>query len=82
MASSRDPPSNILLLLITHLPPTFPLTNDFLFSTFQSFGPIKKILIFERGKCNKAFVEFTNKKSAIKAREQKNFTWLDKCGGK
>jgi hypothetical protein len=24
----------ILLLLITHLPPTFPLTNDFLFNTF------------------------------------------------
>lgn len=56
--NSRDPPSKILLLVITQLPPTFPLTNDFLHETFKGYGEIKKILIFERGKANKAFVEY------------------------
>lgn len=29
--NSRDPPSKILLLIITYLPPTYPLTNDSLY---------------------------------------------------
>lgn len=55
---ARDPPSPILLLILTSLPHSFPLTNEYLFSKFTDFGEIKKILIFERGKTNKAFVEF------------------------
>lgn len=63
--NSRDPPSRILLLIITYLPPSFPLTNDYLFETFKHYGEIKKILIFERGKTNKAFVEYHDVKHAI-----------------
>lgn len=63
--NSRDPPSKILLLIITYLPASFPLTNDYLFDTFKKYGEIKKILIFERGKTNKAFVEYLDIKHAI-----------------
>ncbi|CAD8136081.1 unnamed protein product [Paramecium octaurelia] len=66
--NSRDPPSKILLLIITYLPPSFPLTNDYLFETFKQYGEIKKILIFERGKTNKAFIEYYDIKHAIQAR--------------
>jgi hypothetical protein len=66
--NSRDPPSRILLIIITYLPPSFPLTNDYLHELFSPFGEIKKILIFERGKANKCFVEFIDLKNAIAAR--------------
>lgn len=66
--NTRDPPSKILLLIMTYLPPQFPLTNDYLFETFKHYGDIKKILIFERGKTNKAFVEYSDVKHAIQAR--------------
>ncbi|CAD8111044.1 unnamed protein product [Paramecium primaurelia] len=78
--NSRDPPSQILLLILTQLPPSFPLTNEYLHKKFNEFGDIKKILIFERGKTNKAFVEFYNLKSAIAARKQLN--GLNIQGGK
>jgi hypothetical protein len=56
--NSKDPPSKILLIIITHLPPTFPLTNDYIHSIFAKYGDIRKILIFERGKANKCFIEY------------------------
>ena len=62
--NSKDPPSKILLLIITQLPPSFPLTNDYLHSVFSKYGDIKKILIFERGKANKCFVEYLSIQSA------------------
>ncbi|KAM3129742.1 hypothetical protein pb186bvf_018133 [Paramecium bursaria] len=68
--NSRDPPSRILLLIITQLPPTFPLNNDLLFEVFKGYGDIKKILIFERGKSNKAFVEYLRKEDATSARKE------------
>lgn len=66
--NSRDPPSRILLVIITYLPPSFPLTNDYLLELFSPFGDIKKILIFERGKANKCFVEFHDLKHSMAAR--------------
>lgn len=80
--NSRDPPSRILLLIITHLPTQFPLTNDYLHEIFSSYGDIKKILIFERGKANKSFVEFHDIKSAIAARKGMLGKNLAYCGGK
>ena len=80
--NSRDPPSKILLLIITHLPPSFPLTNDYLHEIFSPFGEVKKILIFERGKANKAFVEFQDIKSSIAARKAFLGKNLAYCGGK
>ena len=67
--NSRDPPSKILLLIITHLSPTYPLTNELLFDMFHNYGEIKKILIFERGKANKAFIEYYDIRHAIEARK-------------
>lgn len=54
--NSRDPPNKILLLILPSS--TYSLTNDCLHKKFCDFGEIKKILIFERGKTNKAFMEF------------------------
>ncbi|CAD8094439.1 unnamed protein product [Paramecium sonneborni] len=80
--NSRDPPSKILLLIITYLPHSFPLTNDFLFETFKQYGEVKKILIFERGKTNKAFVEYNEVKQAISARRNMIGKSLTPQGGK
>lgn len=66
--NSRDPPSKILLVIITQLSRAFPLTNDLLYEEFKHFGKIRKILIFERGKANKAFIEFFHVKDAVEAR--------------
>ncbi|CAK81495.1 unnamed protein product (macronuclear) [Paramecium tetraurelia] len=79
---SRDPPSKILLLVITQLSPTFPLCNDLLFEQFAKYGDIKKILIFERGKANKAFVEYYDVKHAIEARKDKLGKYLAEGEGK
>ncbi|CAD8091965.1 unnamed protein product [Paramecium sonneborni] len=79
---SRDPPSKILLLVITQLSPTFPLCNDLLFEQFNKYGEIKKILIFERGKANKAFVEYYDVKHAIEARKDKLGKYLAEGEGK
>ncbi|CAD8107648.1 unnamed protein product [Paramecium sonneborni] len=70
--NSRDPPNRILLLILNQLPSTFPLNNQFIHQKFNDFGDINKILIFERGKTTKAFVEFHELKSAIQARRQLN----------
>lgn len=78
---SRDPPSKILLLIITQLSPTFPLTNDYLFSLFSKFGEIKKILIFERGKANKAFIEYLEVRCAIAARKEMIGKFIAPNGG-
>ncbi|CAD8140035.1 unnamed protein product [Paramecium octaurelia] len=80
--NSRDPPSKILLLIISYLPPSFPLTNDYLFNMFKSYGDINKILIFERGKTNKAFVEYLNVKHAILARRNMMGKQISPEGGK
>ncbi|CAD8085504.1 unnamed protein product [Paramecium primaurelia] len=80
--NSRDPPSKILLLIITYLPQSFPLTNDFLFETFKQYGEVKKILIFERGKTNKAFVEYHEVKQAILARRNMIGKSLTPQGGR
>lgn len=80
--NQRDPLSKILLLIITYLPQSFPLTNDFLFETFKQYGEIKKILIFERGKTNKAFVEYNDIKHAIYARRSMLGKSLTPQGGK
>ncbi|CAD8165823.1 unnamed protein product [Paramecium octaurelia] len=80
--NSRDPPSKILLLVITQLSPTFPLCNDLLFEQFGKYGDIKKILIFERGKANKAFVEYYDIKHAIEARKDKIGKYLAEGEGK
>ncbi|CAD8098541.1 unnamed protein product [Paramecium sonneborni] len=80
--NSRDPPSKILLLVITQLSPTFPLCNDLLFEQFTKYGDIKKILIFERGKANKAFVEYYDIKNAIEARKDKIGKYLAEGEGK
>ncbi|CAD8157282.1 unnamed protein product [Paramecium octaurelia] len=80
--NSRDPPSKILLLIITYLPQSFPLTNDFLFETFKQYGEVKKILIFERGKTNKAFVEYNEVKHAISARRNMIGKSLTPQGGR
>ncbi|CAK89130.1 unnamed protein product (macronuclear) [Paramecium tetraurelia] len=78
----RDPPSKILLLIITYLPQSFSLTNDFLFETFKQYGEVKKILIFERGKTNKAFVEYNEVKHAISARRNMIGKSLTPQGGR
>ncbi|CAD8193136.1 unnamed protein product [Paramecium pentaurelia] len=70
--NSRDPPNQILLLILNSLPSSFPLNNQFLHEKFNQYGDINKILIFERGKTTKAFVEFHELKSAIQARRQLN----------
>lgn len=80
--NSRDPPSKILLLVMTQLSPTFPLSNELLYEQFSKFGEIKKILIFERGKANKAFVEYYNIKDAIEARKEKLGKYLAEGEGK
>ncbi|CAD8099158.1 unnamed protein product [Paramecium sonneborni] len=80
--NSRDPPSKILLLVITQLSPTFPLCNDLLFEQFGKYGEVKKILIFERGKANKAFVEYYDIKNAIEARKDKIGKYLAEGEGK
>lgn len=77
-----DPPSRILLLLITNLPHQFPLTNQYLHELFEPYGELLKILIFERGKTNKVFVEYVEVKSAIKARDKLNFKSVTGCSGK
>ncbi|CAK76924.1 unnamed protein product (macronuclear) [Paramecium tetraurelia] len=80
--NSRDPPSKILLLVMTQLSPTFPLSNELLFEQFSKYGDIKKILIFERGKANKAFVEYYDVKHAIEARKDKLGKYLAEGEGK
>ncbi|CAD8146323.1 unnamed protein product [Paramecium pentaurelia] len=80
--NSRDPPSKILLLIISCLPHSFPLTNDYLFDMFKSYGDINKILIFERGKTNKAFIEYSNIKHAILARRNMMGKQITPQGGK
>ena len=71
-----DPPSRILLLVITQLPPSVALNNNRLHQMFSQFGTVKKILIFERGKVNKAFVEYLDIQNASCARAALNFKYL------
>lgn len=66
--NSRDPPSHILLVLISNICSTFPLTNDLLYEKFSNYGKVVKILIFQRGTVNKAFIEFADVEDAIIAR--------------
>ncbi|CAK57678.1 unnamed protein product (macronuclear) [Paramecium tetraurelia] len=70
--NSRDPPNKILLLILNSLPSSFTLNNQFIHQKFNQFGDINKILIFEKGKTTKAFVEFHELNSAIQAKKQLN----------
>lgn len=58
------------------------MCNDLLFEQFAKYGDIKKILIFERGKANKAFVEYYDIKHAIEARKDKIGKYLGEGEGK
>jgi len=74
--NSRDAPSHILLVLISHLSSSFPLTNDLLYEEFNPHGDVVRILIFERGNINKAFIEFSSVTHATKARQAMTGHWL------
>jgi hypothetical protein len=58
-----------VILVCIHNVNNTPITHDILHSVFCAYGPIYRILIFEKTKKWKAFIEYSNSQSALAARE-------------
>ena len=54
-------------MVCIHNAPKYLVNHEILYDIFIKYGEIKKILIFEKTKIIKSFVEFTYKDDAIKA---------------
>jgi len=48
------------------------ITNDFLYAIFSPYGKVLRILIFEKVKIWKAFIEYSTVESAIEAKKHLN----------
>jgi hypothetical protein len=66
----REAPSRVLLVCVYDTI-VIDITNEVIFARFSTFGPIVKILIFERGDVTKFFLEFTFVESAEQVRRYK-----------
>lgn len=65
---SSSMPSSVLLVTITNI--KFPVNADVLFSVFNKYGDVQKIIIFEKQQGEQALVEMLTVDQAIKAKEQ------------
>ena len=61
----REAPSKVLLICVYDTV-VVEVTNEAVFARFSPFGPIVKILIFEKGEVTKFFLEFHNVDDATK----------------
>lgn len=63
----RELPSKVLLVCVYDTV-VVEVTNEAVFARFSPFGPIVKILIFEKGEVTKFFLEFQRVDDAAKVR--------------
>lgn len=61
-------PSSVLLVTITNI--KFPVNADVIYSVFNKYGDVQKIIIFEKQQGEQALVEMLTVDQAIKAKEQ------------
>jgi hypothetical protein len=59
----KQEPSQVLLVCIYDTI-ALEVTNQLVYERFSKYGPIIKVLIFEKGEVTKLFVEFTEQSSA------------------
>jgi len=62
----------VILVCVHDLQDDIVITHDYLYSIFSTYGEVLRILIFERSNTFKAFLEYSNPKSALAARKNLN----------
>jgi hypothetical protein len=66
-SESTNQASSVLLVTITNI--KFPVNADVLFSVFNKYGDVLRIIIFDKQQGEQALVEMQSLEQAIKARE-------------
>lgn len=62
----------VILVCVHDLQEDIVISHDYLYSIFSTYGEVLRILIFERSNTFKAFLEYSNTKSALAARKNLN----------
>ena len=83
MPNSKDvaQPNRVLLVSVYNLS-SEPITNNQLFEKFSPFGEVEKILIFDKAKLCKSFVQMKHTADAVMAKEQLNESYFRREGSK
>jgi hypothetical protein len=63
MTGRKESPSKVLLVCVYDTV-ILEISNEAIFARFSPFGPIIKILIFEKGEVTKFFIEFSELQEA------------------